>query len=297
MIKTKIIHNPKAGDEEHSHQELIKLIESRGFHPEYSSIKDKDWEYIDHDIDCLVVAGGDGTVRKVVKKLLERKMSDKRFPLAVLPLGTANNLALTLGLPESSEEVVDSWKNFSKKRFDAGLIYGFKEARFFLEGMGCGVFPELISKMKKVEENMKDTPEKKLEAALTILNEIVSSFEPDTFEIEVDGMKHTGKYLLVEIMNIRSIGPNLILSPDADPYDGWLDLVLIPEDDREQLSAYVKSKIDGEEIKSDFNRTRCQKIKITSAAKRLHVDDELFKLEEPLKIEIQIQDGLIDFLT
>jgi len=49
----------------------------------------------------VLVAGGDGTVGKVGRELI-----DSGVPLGVLPLGTANNLACSLGFTASPEEIV-----------------------------------------------------------------------------------------------------------------------------------------------------------------------------------------------
>jgi len=295
MKRARILHNPKAGDEEHSEHELIQMVESKGFKVEYCSIKEPGWEKLNRKLDFLIIAGGDGTIRKVTKRLLDRKLSDKRFPLALLPLGTANNLANTLGVINKPHNLI-TWQHSSRKSFDVGLIYGLKDVRFFLEGLGYGVFPSLMSKMKQVDKKMSDAPEEKLAMALKILKEVVTEYEPDLFEMEVDGVAHTGKYLLIEIMNTQSIGPNLILSPDADPGDGRFELIAIPESDREQLLNYIESKINGDEIENDFKRIICRNIKIKGDCNRLHVDDELIKLDKPAEIEIQLQDRLLEFL-
>ena len=45
-------------------------------------------------VDCVIIAGGDGTINAAGPGLLVSGL-----PLGVLPLGTANDLARTLGLP------------------------------------------------------------------------------------------------------------------------------------------------------------------------------------------------------
>ena len=70
MQTVKLIHNPTAGDEEHNKEHLVAQIEKAGFECRYSSTKKSGWKEIEEDIDILAVAGGDGTVRKVVKNIL-----------------------------------------------------------------------------------------------------------------------------------------------------------------------------------------------------------------------------------
>src|ERR1700754_2395230 len=79
-----LLHNPTAGDEEHSKNELKALMEAHGLECSYFSTKKKGWEEIDPATDLLIVAGGDGTVRKIANELLERKLIDKKLPIGLL---------------------------------------------------------------------------------------------------------------------------------------------------------------------------------------------------------------------
>ncbi len=83
-----LLHNPTAGNEDHAKEELISLLEANGFKCCYSSIKEN-WKKMDEKVDFIVAAGGDGTTRKLTKQLLDRKLSEKTWPIALLPLGTA----------------------------------------------------------------------------------------------------------------------------------------------------------------------------------------------------------------
>ncbi len=53
---------------------------------------------------------------------------------------------------------------------------------------------------------------------------------------------HSGRFLLVEVMNSRSIGPNLDLSPQADPGDGQFEIVLCRKMNGMRLAAWIKKK-------------------------------------------------------
>ena len=53
--------------------------------------------------------------------------------------------------------------------------------------------------------------------ALEQLHNIVMSYVAKPFTIIIDGVPNTDHYLLIEVMNINSIGPNLNLSPNSDP--------------------------------------------------------------------------------
>ena len=106
MKRALLLHNPGAGDEEHSEDKLSKLIIDHGYDCIYFSVKNKKKIDFDQDFDILVVAGGDGTVRRVAKELLTRKLIDKTWPIGLLPYGTANNIAKTLLLPHDTETTI-----------------------------------------------------------------------------------------------------------------------------------------------------------------------------------------------
>lgn len=296
MTIVKLLHNAKAGDEEHSCEALVSLIKSKGFSCGYASVKERGWHKIDDETDFLIIAGGDGTVRRVVEKLLDRKLIDKKFPMAILPLGTANNLAKTLQVETDTERAIESWRSFKKRPFDVGKIFGLKGKKFFLEGMGYGVFPHLMKRMEEPKNSVAETPEKKLEIAMKLLHEIVLSYKTSYCEIIIDGADHSGDYLMVEILNIRSIGPNLYLGPDVVVDDGEFDVVLVAKEQRNELASYVLNKIKGKEIRPDLNIIKGRNIQIEWHGNGGHIDDKRIKIKNPEKIKIEIQKSLLEFL-
>src|SRR5688500_6992106 len=133
MKVAQLIHNPDAGDDDHTKQDLIKLIEANGYECRYSSTKKKGWEKIEDDTDFIICAGGDGTVRKIVDELLDRKILSKIWPIALLPMGSANNIAKTLEISGEAKDIIEAWKNETIKMIDVGLVSILLEARFLLE--------------------------------------------------------------------------------------------------------------------------------------------------------------------
>ncbi|MDF2186948.1 diacylglycerol kinase family protein [Paraflavitalea sp. CAU 1676] len=296
MKYVKLLHNPTAGEEDHTKKELTPLFEAAGWECRYSSTKEKGWDKIEPDTDLIAVAGGDGTIRKAVLTLLERKFSDKKLPVAILPLGTANNIAKSLGIEGPNEAIISSWKNGVVKKYDIGRIEGLPETHFLVEGFGYGIFPRLMKVMKKVDKERKDTPEKAMQTALEELHHIILSAEARHYHIEIDDADHSGRYLLAEVMNSRSIGPNLVLSPDADPGDGQFEVVLIPEDKRTALADWIKQKMDGGESVFSIPPVKGTKININTEDTLLHTDDELISLEDAARVSVELQAGVLEFL-
>lgn len=292
-----LLHNPTAGDEDHSKDKLIELIEENGFNCRYSSTKKKEYKDIESDVDFLIVAGGDGTVRKITKELLERSVLEKTFPIALLPLGTANNIAKTLEIQGTDEEIIKAWHHQHIKKYDVGRLCDFKKAPFFLESFGYGVFPYLMMEMKKVDEKEIDTPEKKLEKALEVLMQIILTYEPHKCTLVINGKDYSGKYLMAEVMNTRSIGPNLYLNPSGNVGDGELEVVLVPEEDKKKFASYIMGKINGVEEDYTFKTIKAKEVEISWEGTHVHADDEILKLDKSEKVRIEIKESLLEFLV
>ncbi len=295
-MKAHLLHNPKAGDQDHSENELMKKISAHGIRCIYSSAK-KEWtKDLTPDADFVIIAGGDGTVRKVILQFLNGKTGDKRYPLALLPMGTANNISRSLHLMGDADDVIASWKHQHIQKFDVGKIAGFYEDMFFLEGFGFGIFPVLMKSMKELNEP--DTPEEKLKMALETLHGIIDNYHAKECRLEIDGVDHSGKYLMAEVMNIRSIGPGLNLNGDADVGDGLLEVILLGEDKRKAFSAYIADRISSAAHKDyDLPVIRGKSIKIAWEDEHAHVDDELIKAGKDKSYIVSILKRELEFIV
>lgn len=294
MKLVKLLHNPGAGDETASKEKLETLISGQGFECRYSSTKKDGWEGIDDEIDIIAVAGGDGTIRKAAQLLLQRRLLDKNFPIGILPMGTANNVAQTLGLNGEDEQIVKAWHNDKSVRMDVGRLWGVADTDFFIESFGYGLFPQLIKEMRKEPDTR--TAEENLKIAAEKLSKLVEEYEAKHCELFIDGTDYSGRYLMVEVMNIKSLGPNLALAPAANPADGKLEVVLVPENDREAFIAYMQQHIAGGKKTYDFYTVKGKEISLIWQNSLCHADDKLVKLEKQSPVNITVLEGVLEFL-
>lgn len=293
-----ILHNTGAGDEAHEGEDLMELLHQNGFEGRYLSVDERGWKDFEFHTDFLIVAGGDGTVRKVVKALLDRKMIAKTWPIALLPLGTANNIAKTLQLPRNTAEAISGWQHSKTKRFDVGCLYYKKKAGFFLESFGYGLFPYLMMEMKKrFDDDDFDAPNEKIKAALKLLHQLIPGYKAKKCRLRIDEVDYSGKFLMLEVMNSRSMGPNLQLAPHADPGDGLLDVVMVPEEDKDRLMQHVLNRANGVEDDFSFNSVRGKNIVISWEGSHVHVDDETLKIKEEQEVRIETKKELLEFIV
>jgi diacylglycerol kinase (ATP) len=298
MKQAKLLHNTTAGEEDHEPGDLLEQIQSNGFGCSYSSTKKKELKKLKSGFDFLVAAGGDGTIRKITRSLLKREHLEKPWPVALLPLGTANNIAKTLGLEGETEDLIRTWHNAQLQPFDVGDVYHNKnEVGFFLESFGFGIFPRLMKEGRKEKIDENPGAEERILAALKLLYRIICSYKPKYCEIIADGKDLSGKFLMMEVMNAKSIGPNLLIAPNADPGDGKFEVVFIPEERREDLAAYVQHRIDGREMTFEFPMFQAAEISLKWNGTDVHMDDELIKQKKSNSIFIRPRRGLLEFMV
>src|SRR5215510_11589128 len=124
-----LIHNPKAGDRKHSKKQLMASLTKSGHQAFYQSIKERGWKQaFKKPVDLVIAAGGDGTVHKTAWEIM-----DSGIPLAILPLGTANNLARSLGFAGSVDEILQSVHCGESEAFDVGVARNGSQRDYFLE--------------------------------------------------------------------------------------------------------------------------------------------------------------------
>jgi diacylglycerol kinase (ATP) len=269
-----LLHNPASGGAGPSRHDLVRALVAAGHAVCYQSTKEKGYEKaLNEPGDLVLVAGGDGTVRKAAGRLLGRDV-----PLALLPLGTANNIAKALGVDASPDRVIAGLASARPRRFDAGLAKGGWGESHFLEAVGVGLFAVTMCLVDSRDDHREGRAEHEdlgLTRDLRYMSRVLRDLPPRAWHIEVDGEDLSGDYLLCEVMNIPSIGPNLRLAPQADFADGLFDVVLATEKDREALAAHIVARVAGRDSELDLPIRRARQINLIAPGAEVHVDDEL----------------------
>jgi diacylglycerol kinase (ATP) len=301
-VRISLIHNPGAGDDDQPDAEaLSRLLRRHGHAVRYQPGDEDTWPAVlDEPADLIVVAGGDGTVGRVAKKLIGRDLT-----LAPLPLGTANNISKTLGLLDYTlDEIVAGWENGERIRFDAGVANGPWGSRYFMEAVGIGLFARTLSvaDRNKTLKKLGDA-EAKLAYALDMLRDRLHACPHHRLQMMLDGTPRTGNYVLFEAMNMEFVGPNLYLAPDMDPDDGMLDLVLVTAEERDALEEPLENWRDGEPHVPDLTRIRAATIELEWTGFDVHIDDEAWPPKDTdadsalTRIELKVEPDAVEFLA
>ena len=273
-----------------------------GHDPVYQSTKEPFVETLREPADLVVIAGGDGTVSKVTAHLHERGL-----PIAVLPVGTANNISDTLGLQGSLHRLITTWESAPRLPFDVGITRGPWGKAAFVEGLGVGLLAHHMEWVERHETPSHDNAAQEISHDLHRLRECLAEVEARELAIDLDGQDLSGRYLMVEVMNTRHLGPNLRPAPNADPGDGLFDLVLLTEDQREAFDEYLLRSQHGPVPPPALPVYQGRHIQLQHGEGPVHVDGKLWPheslyglLDETATtdgtIEITVAPGALEFL-
>jgi len=210
-------------------------------------------------------------------------------PIGVLPSGTANNIARTLGLLDRPfEELVRGWERPRRVKLDVGIAAGPWGERYFVESVGAGLFASLLAKPSRGKLKKRKAP---VESALGRLREAAARCEPLEVTAALDGGDISGRYLLLEAVNLRYVGPNLHLAHDSQPGDGQFDVVLVTEAERDRLLYYLEHWQNNRERLGMLPTLRGRRLQIEWTGFALHIDD---KLEPKAKAKPKEIAGLVE---
>jgi diacylglycerol kinase (ATP) len=273
-VRVTLLHNPGAGEEDHQAEELRSLVAAQGHQVTYRSLDADDWKRaLDDPGDLLVVAGGDGSVGKVFLEL-----ATKDVAVTLLPVGSANNLARTLGLADSPlEQLAEGWHDGELRRFDVGEASAPWGDALFVESVGGGIFGDVLERAEEIDTDEAEGDEK-VHLGLELMLDAIERAPARSWGVEVDGVDLSAHFLAVEVTNIREIGPNFPLAPQADPGDGLLDVVLVREEHREALAGYFEDRLSGVDPRPQPLSTRrgARVVLRPPDDSLLHVDDEFW---------------------
>jgi diacylglycerol kinase family enzyme len=293
-VRVLIYQNPDAGHELKAPGPLVGELQRAGHDVEWKNAKkERITGPMTAGFDLVVAAGGDGNVGRTARQLIGLPV-----PVAVLPLGTANNLATVLGA--RPHDLVDRIAGWAIRPFDAGIVEWTGHADWFFEGFGLGAFAE-TARMLTARDAAGGSPanrDAELARDIAALCERVETQEGREFEIRTDDRTVQERMLMVEVLNIGIIGPKVALAPQADPSDGALDLVWISEDRREELVAFLRALRDGREERSPFEAVRTQSVRITSTSRAwAHVDGATAEVPGGSEIQVRMRPRAINVLT
>lgn len=236
-------------------------------------------DHLDEEIDIVAAAGGDGTIANAARVLVGGSI-----PLAILPLGTANNIARSAGVSGTIAEIVATWSEVEPKRMDA-IVAECDDRRLVLfESVGAGLVARSIDQAR-AELKKSGDPGGHLAEARELFLDVLASLRPSRCSLTVDGEDRSGDYLLVEMLNTPTMGPALFLSEDADASDGRLSVVTVTEAERDTLIAHLQALRQGSPAPAGFTARPASTVEIVSGD-AFHFDGLVSRVEGPVRVSV-----------
>lgn len=168
----------------------------------------------------LVTAGGDGTINAVVNALLRR---DANVTLAILPCGTGNDLARTLGVPLDPAAAAAALPNWSPRALDV-IHYQSNETHRAIANMAAGGNSARVGQQITDEQKQRLGPLAYPAQLLGVLADL------DVFQVQLrcdDQRPIVVDSVSILLANGRTVGGGAEVAPAADPSDGWIEVIVV----------------------------------------------------------------------
>ncbi len=228
----------------------------------------------------IIACGGDGTINEVINGIIGKDMA-----LGIMPLGTGNDYARSLGIKEdidfASNLLLDGKvREVDLIRVNGGRYYG---------GIGAVGFDSEVALL--AERYKRFVPSYAIYLPLfpyvfAVLVKLIS-FRFKKVWIRYDGGEYKGKILLAALGNTKFYGRGMLINPRAVFDDGWMDICLIKRVNKLKLLYLFPQVFKGNHIKArEVEVYRTKRISIESENPLTLLGDGEIISKTPLLLEI-----------
>lgn len=178
--------------------------------------------------DVVISAGGDGTIHQVVNGILQGREQTSHLPVVgVLPVGTGNDFARSLGIRPDVEQLIALLRDFKPRKLDVGKIEysdspaadSHKSMRYFINVVDTGMGPEVVQKVLRSG--------RPFGLAVTYYLTILASFlnyKPIVAHVKTGGGNWSSKMRSLAVANGKYFAHGLCVAPEAKLDDGVLEI-------------------------------------------------------------------------
>lgn len=192
-------------------------------------------EDIHDNYEHLLIAGGDGTINRVLNLYMQKKLS---LPVAVLPTGTANDFAKYLDIPSDITEACEKILHSEGKRVDLGKV----NDHYFINVFSFGLFTDVS---QKTPTHLKNTFGK-LAYYFNGIKEI-PRFSKIDLKVESEDLTIQTKCFLAFVFNGQTAG-NINIAYNSKIDDGLLDVILVKGENLLKLGNLAYNFLRGEHL-------------------------------------------------
>ena len=243
-MRVKLIANPgagKAADAADNLKLVIGYLKKKGLKVDVAYAKPKEEatpiakRASKNGYKIVIAMGGDGTIEAVMRGLIGSKTR-----LGIVPAGTENNIALSLGIPKELEEACALIASDNTLKLDMGQVKTRKGKKFFFFematiGLSAAIYPDANKAASGKLSSIKG-------AAMTLIHQ---ETRPKVYLTLDNESKIAVETMLVMASNTPVFGKNFLVAPDASLQDGKLDISVYPDFSKAELLGYYAAVMDG----------------------------------------------------
>ena len=220
----------------------------------------------------VVAVGGDGTCNEVINGLMQATAQGQRPILGIIPVGSGNDLAYALNLPQTVAAACARLGHGSRQHIDVGEVSVDGFSRYFGNNLGLGFDAEVAV---DVAQNQRfDGFAMYLWSVLRVL---ARGRWPYDMIIGLNGSQNSQPVTLILISNGRRAGGGFLLTPEAKLDDGLFDICYAGSLTKPQLLWLLPKTFNGSHIHHpQVVMARTNQINITvDRGVAAHVDGEI----------------------
>jgi diacylglycerol kinase (ATP) len=283
-LRAKLIFNAASGQPQESPQQLTTIIEQmqiRNIQPEVyivrpeSRIRAVARDAIKRGFKLVVVAGGDGTIDTVAGELVGQHAT-----LGIVPTGTRNNVALSLGIPPKIEEAVALLRDGRRTRIDAGHVRCGTQSQWFLEAASVGLLSDLYPHADGIQHG-----------DLGLVGELLATFVSATaskLSMVLDrGERLDATSHMVLVGNMPYAGPNYKIASGVACDDGMLDVLVYSDMSKLDLMGYAVQLTAGAAEDPRVKHYRIKRVTIDADPPMPVIADGFLLGKGPVAIELR----------
>ncbi len=281
ILRLQVILNPAAGQDEAVLPTLNRVFREADIEWDVSLTHERGdarrlaREAVQAGAELVAAYGGDGTVMETASGLIGSDV-----PLGILPGGTANVMAIELGVPRELEAAARLLlaPDVERRALDVGRV---GEEHFLLR-LGTGFEAVVI---EGAERELKD----RMGTLAYILSAIKALREPPqtTYRLLLDDESVQIEGMSCLVANSGNLGlPGLALHPKIDVSDGLLDVVVIRQADFDTLLSLAASVAGVENVPESLPHWQVRRVRIESdPVQDVQADGEMIG-ETPIEVEV-----------
>jgi diacylglycerol kinase (ATP) len=206
----------------------------------------------------LVLVGGDGTVHGLAN------LPELGAEIALLPVGGANNIARSLGLPVDLAAAARLAVRGRARMLDAIEACSATRRVVVVEGVSIGL--HAFARARYGGLNSTD-----VRAAVGAGIAAVARFHPVHMALQLDGEAELAALGQLFAANLPFYGPRLAVAPDADPSDGLMDVVALHTRGRLDTVAALTALRRGRDSRA-VTRRRAHRLRVAAAGSPVIAD-------------------------